>query len=83
MRFLWLAAVSLVTACAHVPRDLTPRVDHHQHVFSESLVAMMAATGSPGAPVITADRVVSLLDDARIGRAVLLSAGYIFESPFR
>ena len=72
----------LLASCAHLARDAAPTADHHQHVFSESLIAMVAAAGS-GTPVIKAERVLALLDEAGIQRAVLLSAGYMFESPLR
>ena len=82
MKLLLAALLPLLASCTTLPRDAAPRVDHHQHVFSESLIAMVAATGS-STPVITAERILALLDEAGIERAVLLSAGYIFESPLR
>lgn len=61
-----------------------PRVDHHQHLFSPALAALL----SPPAPAtqtlpITARELVAHLDAAGIERAVVLSAAYIFEQPTR
>jgi predicted TIM-barrel fold metal-dependent hydrolase len=61
-----------------------PLVDHHQHLFSPDLAALLSppAPAAPTAP-ITARDVVAHLDAAGIERAVVLSTAYIFEQPTR
>jgi predicted TIM-barrel fold metal-dependent hydrolase len=58
--------------------------DHHQHVFSPELIALMSATApASAARPRTADDVIAQLDAAGIARAVVLSTAYIFEQPSR
>ncbi len=61
-----------------------PLADHHQHLFSPELAALMSTT-PPVAPVKprTAADLVEQLDAAGIKRAVVLSTAYIFEQPSR
>jgi uncharacterized protein len=61
-----------------------PVADHHQHLFSPDLAALMSTT-PPVAPVKarTADDLIEQLDAAGIRRAVVLSTAYIFEQPSR
>lgn len=54
-----------------------PAVDHHQHLFSPALAALVKI-----AP-ITAAELVQHLDDAGIKRAVVLSTAYSFSNPAR
>ena len=54
-----------------------PVVDHHQHVFSPALAAVVKV--GP----ITAAELVRHLDDAGIKRAVVLSTAYSFSNPSR
>jgi predicted TIM-barrel fold metal-dependent hydrolase len=54
-----------------------PAVDHHQHLFSPALAALIK--GTP----ITAAELVRHLDDAGIKRAVVLSTAYSFSNPSR
>jgi predicted TIM-barrel fold metal-dependent hydrolase len=61
-----------------------PLADHHQHLFSPELAALMSSTP----PVVaakprTAADLIAQLDAAGIGRAVVLSTAYIFEQPSR
>lgn len=61
--------------------EIIPVVDHHQHLASPATVAMMNARMPPGATPqepITAERLVTLLDSARIARAVVLSGAFTF-----
>src|SRR4051794_21142962 len=64
--------------------DPVPLADHHQHLFSPELAALMSTT-TPVAPVKprTAADVVAQLDAAGVRRAVVLSTAYIFEQPSR
>lgn len=59
-----------------------PLADHHQHVFSPALAALLSSSGRGFAPLPGA-AVVPLLDVAGIRQGVLLSAAYLFASPGR
>jgi predicted TIM-barrel fold metal-dependent hydrolase len=61
-----------------------PLADHHQHLFSPELAALMTTT-PPVAAVKprTAANLIEQLDAAGIRRAVVLSTAYIFEQPSR
>jgi predicted TIM-barrel fold metal-dependent hydrolase len=61
-----------------------PLADHHQHLFSPELAALMTTT-TPVADVRprTAADLIEQLDAAGIKRAVVLSTAYIFEQPSR
>jgi predicted TIM-barrel fold metal-dependent hydrolase len=61
--------------------QLAPVADHHQHLFSPALVALLDSTGAT--QPITAHDVIALLDSAGIQKALLLSAAYIYGSPKR
>lgn len=80
------SALVLPSPAQTQPRDgaVNPVVDHHQHLFSPELVALMTTTPpiSAAKPRTAAD-VVAQLDAAGIGRAVVLSTAYIFEQPSR
>ena len=61
-----------------------PRADHHQHLFSPELAALMSTTPPvAAAKPRTATDLVAQLDAAGIRRAVVLSTVYIFEQPSR
>src|SRR5262245_17196345 len=61
-----------------------PLADHHQHLLSPELVAVMSTT-IPMAPAKprNAAELIAQLDAAGIKRAVVLSTAYIFEQPSR
>jgi predicted TIM-barrel fold metal-dependent hydrolase len=61
-----------------------PLADHHQHLFSPELAAVMTTTAPMAAvkPRTAAD-LIEQLDAAGIKRAVVLSTAYIFEQPSR
>jgi len=63
---------------------LVPLADHHQHLFSPELAALMTTTPPVTAvkPRTAAD-LIAQLDAASIRRAVVLSTAYIFEQPSR
>src|SRR5580765_3281437 len=68
-------------------RNATPPVplaDHHQHLFSPELAALMTTTPPMVAvkPRTAAD-LIEQLDAAGIKRAVVLSTAYIFQQPSR
>jgi predicted TIM-barrel fold metal-dependent hydrolase len=56
---------------------LAPRADHHQHLFSPAIAALISF-----AP-IGVDDLVARLDEAGIARAVVLSVAYMYGSPSR
>lgn len=77
-----LALVALLAGCA-VPRTVpAPTADHHQHLFSPAMAALLDDAAAPFAP-LDADQLVALLDAAGVTRAVLLSTGYIAGAPAR
>src|SRR5687768_3857366 len=61
-----------------------PLADHHQHIFSPTLAALISPP-PPAAPVqsLTARELVAYLDAAGIRRAALLSVAYSFGNPAR
>lgn len=77
---LVLAAVMLSASLG--ARQVTPAADHHQHLFSPAIAALLA-TGSGGPQPITARDLVALLDSAGIRRALVLSVAYMYGSPAR
>jgi predicted TIM-barrel fold metal-dependent hydrolase len=66
----------------YVADQVIPVADHHQHLFSPAIAAMLAA-GAGGPQPITAHDVLTLLDAAGIRRALLLSVAYLYGSPTR
>jgi predicted TIM-barrel fold metal-dependent hydrolase len=62
--------------------DIAPLADHHQHLFSPAITAMLAAEIG-GWQAITARDLVALLDAAGIHHALLLSVAYMYGSPAR
>ena len=80
----WLAfAQASVQELANT-RPPVPLADHHQHLFSPELAAVMTTTAPVAAvkPRTAAD-LIEQLDAAGIKRAVVLSTAYIFEQPSR
>jgi predicted TIM-barrel fold metal-dependent hydrolase len=78
-----LTALLLLLAASLHAQD-APLADHHQHLFSPALAAVMSPQ-PPAPPMmpVTAKDLVALLDAAGITRAAVLSAAYIFEQPSR
>ncbi len=68
---------AVLTGCA-----TRPSVDHHQHVFSPAVAAMLS-TPERRFEAVSSEDVIRELDRAGIGRAVLLSVGYLHRSPSR
>jgi predicted TIM-barrel fold metal-dependent hydrolase len=56
---------------------LAPRADHHQHLFSPGIAALISFEP------IGVDDLVARLDEAGIKRAVVLSVAYMYGSPSR
>jgi predicted TIM-barrel fold metal-dependent hydrolase len=61
---------------------IVPLVDHHQHLFSPAIAAMLGG-GPDQSKGLSARDLIVLLDEARIRRAVVLSVAYMYGSPFR
>ena len=91
-RFACLAILAAVgaAACSHpsssndavaISRPVAPIVDHHQHLFSPDLAALML--GVAAHPGIGAADVVALLDSAGIRRALVLSTAYSYGAASR
>jgi predicted TIM-barrel fold metal-dependent hydrolase len=59
----------------------TPAADHHQHLFSPDIVALLGSDA--GITTLDAHQLVPLLDSAGIRRAILLSVAYMYGSPRR
>lgn len=62
--------------------QVAPAADHHQHVFSPTIVKLISS-GSGGPQQLTASEVVTLLDTAGIRRGLLLSVAYMYGRPAR
>jgi predicted TIM-barrel fold metal-dependent hydrolase len=81
---LWATAM-LATGCATggigPSGRFTPVADHHQHLFSPDIVALLG--DSSGVTPLDADDLIPLLDSAGIRRAVVLSVAYMYGSPRR
>jgi predicted TIM-barrel fold metal-dependent hydrolase len=80
----WLAFAQPAAQQRPNPRPPVPLADHHQHLFSPELAALMTTTApvAPAKPRTAAD-LIEQLDEAGIKRAVVLSTAYIFEQPSR
>jgi uncharacterized protein len=75
-----LAAVIISITPAAVP--VAPIGDHHQHLFSPAVAALLSTSGAEPT-AIAARELVSLLDTAGIRRALVLSVAYMYGSPSR
>lgn len=85
MRWGTLAwATGMLVGCATGgvgPGRFVPVADHHQHLFSPDIVALLG--GASGVSQLGADDLIPLLDSAGIRRAVVLSVAYMYGSPSR
>ena len=63
-------------------RGIAPAADHHQHLFSPAITALLSTDSNKFQP-ITARDILPLLDSAGIRRAVVLSIAYMYGSPSR
>jgi uncharacterized protein len=78
-----LSLAGLLLASAPAPGQSAPIADHHQHLFSPEMAALLSSGGSEKIQPITARDLVALLDSAGIRKALLLSTAYIYGSPKR
>ena len=66
------------------PIAAAPLADHHQHLFSPAIIALLAPAPGPDAlRALPVEELVGYLDSAGIGRATLLSVAYLYGSPAR
>lgn len=82
MKIPALALLAVLLTCVTAAAQSAPVADHHQHIFSPTVAALIAPEGRPAQP-ITARDLVSLLDSAGISRAAVLSVAYLYGSPAR
>ncbi|MDB5792736.1 MAG: hypothetical protein JWQ80_2760 [Massilia sp.] len=73
---LALAAALLCGGAAHAQPTLA--ADHHQHVFSDEIVALLGPDS--GVKPLSARELVVLLDAAGVRKALLLSTAYLYGS---
>lgn len=61
-----------------------PAADHHQHLFSPAIIALIDPAPGPDAlRALPAEELVGYLDSAGIRRAVVLSTAYMYGRPSR
>jgi uncharacterized protein len=77
-----LNLVAAMLSVGPAAAQVVPLADHHQHLFSPAIAALLATT-SAGLQAIMARDVIALLDAAGIRRALVLSAAYMYGSPAR
>jgi predicted TIM-barrel fold metal-dependent hydrolase len=77
-----LLATAVLSCAGPALAQAAPVADHHQHLFSPAMAALLATPSARFDP-ITARDLVALLDSAAIGRAALLSVAYLYGSPSR
>jgi uncharacterized protein len=82
MRQLVFAAMMATTLMHPATGQHAPVADHHQHLFSPAMAALLAPDSVEPKP-LTARDIIALLDSAGIRRAVVLSAAYLYGSPKR
>lgn len=80
MRTLFTALLGFLPLTPLVGQ-VTPRIDHHQHLFSPA--AAVLVSGDSTARGISAKDLIGLLDSAHIERAVVLSVAYTWSSSNR
>jgi predicted TIM-barrel fold metal-dependent hydrolase len=82
MRLHVLTLAATLLSARLVADEAAPAADHHQHLFSPTIGAMLAP-GSAGPQAVTALDLVKLLDAAGIRRALVLSVAYMYGRPSR
>jgi uncharacterized protein len=82
MKRFVLTLTALTSLSRSAVGQIAPAADHHQHLFSPAMSALLT-TDSVKFPPLTARDLIPLLDSAGIRRAVLLSTAYIYSSPRR
>jgi predicted TIM-barrel fold metal-dependent hydrolase len=77
-----IALLSLLLGVGAADAPPVPVADHHQHLFSPSISALLAPS-SGGLAAVTARDLIAHLDAAGIRRAAVLSVAYMYGSPAR
>lgn len=77
-RFGPLVILAAVCAAGLAPAEAAGLIDHHQHLFSPRALSVFSAPKA-----ITAADLIADMDEAGIGRAVVLSDAYGFSNPFK
>ena len=72
--------LAMVASCRTGPA--VPAADHHQHLFSPAIIALIGSGSSTLQPIVARD-VIAHLDSAGIRRAAVLSVAYMYGSPKR
>ena len=78
--YLFAPLSAFVLGCA--TGGLAPIADHHQHLFSPDLAAVLAQ-GNPAFKSVTARDLIANLDSAGIRKALILGTAYLYGSPSR
>src|SRR5687767_12415139 len=81
IRILVVAATLFAGRPSH-GAEVAPAADHHQHLFSPGIVALLSTPERKFEP-LTAKDLIAHLDKAGIRRAVILSAAYMYGRPDR
>ena len=79
-RPLFVPIIGAMIGCA--TGGPTPVADHHQHLFSPDLAAVLAQS-NPNFQSITARDVIANLDAAGIQKGLILGTAYLYGSPSR
>jgi predicted TIM-barrel fold metal-dependent hydrolase len=82
MKTLILAVAVLIAASASRAAEVVPAVDHHQHLFSPGIAALISSPERTIEPLLAKD-LIAHLDTAGIRRAVVLSTAYMYGRPDR
>ena len=81
-----LLAITLSAACLFAPglAAAAPAADHHQHLFSPAIIALINPAPGPDAlREIPVTELIALLDSAGIRRAAVMSVAYMYGRPSR
>ncbi len=76
-----LPLIGIMMATAPAAAQVAPVGDHHQHLFSPRMVALLDTTNAT--EPVTARDIIPLLDSAGIRKALVLSVAYLYGSPKR
>jgi hypothetical protein len=78
------AALLTALPAAFAAAPAAPAADHHQHLFSAPIIALINPKPGPDAlREIPVSELVSLLDSAGIRRAAVMSTAYMYGRPSR
>lgn len=80
----FLIAIILFSGCTQKSGQITPVVDHHMHIRSQSAAKILSEFQSPKNDTVkatSADDAIRLLDSAGIEKGTLLSLAYFYGMP--